>query len=116
MSHVFCLVHNSTCASAFHRFRLSFHDIYSFPIPSLLFTVCNLQVRMFSYFYWHACHIFLVPYVLRLQFRNHWRYIYCLLVRCLFVGLLVDGCVCLAQVYDLGPWVCCWPIHTFLLV
>jgi hypothetical protein len=114
-----CLVHNSTCASAFHRFGVSFHAIVSFSIPSLLFSVCSLQVRMFAYFYWHARHMFLVPSVLRLQFRNRWRYICCLLVRWLllvrwFIGSSVVGCVCLAQVYDLGPWGCSWACSFFL--
>jgi hypothetical protein len=117
-----CLVHNSTCASAFHRFRVSFHAIVSFSIPSLLFSVCSLQVRMFAYFYWHARHMFLVPSVLRLQFRNRWRYICCLLVRWLllvrwFVGSSVVGCVCLAQVYELwGPGAAVGPVRAFSLV
>jgi hypothetical protein len=102
-----CCTHNSTCASVVHRFRVSFDAIISFSIPSLLFSVCSLQVRMFSYFYWHARHMFLVPSVLRLQFGNRWRYICCLLVRWLllvhwFVGSSVVACCCLAQVYEFG--------------
>jgi hypothetical protein len=44
-----CFTHDSTCASAFHRFRVSFDAIVSFYIPCLLFSVCSLQVRMFAY-------------------------------------------------------------------
>jgi hypothetical protein len=67
-----------------------------------LFIVCSLQVRMFDYFYWHARHMFLVPYVLGLQFGNHWRYIWCLLVQWLllvrwFVGSSIAACCCLDQ-------------------
>jgi hypothetical protein len=68
---------------------------------------------MFSYFYWHARHMFPVPSVLWLQFLNRWRYICCLLVQWLllvrwFVGSSVVGCVFLAQAYGLGPWGCSW--------
>jgi hypothetical protein len=63
--------------------------------------------------------MFLVPSVLWIQFRNHWRYICCLLVPWLllvhwFVGSSVVGCVCLAQVYDLGPWGYSWSCLCFL--
>jgi hypothetical protein len=44
-----CFARDSTCASAFHRFRVSFDAIVSFCIPCLLFSVCSLQVRMFAY-------------------------------------------------------------------
>jgi hypothetical protein len=40
---------DSTCTSAFHRFKASFDAIVSICIPCLLFNVCSLQLRMFSY-------------------------------------------------------------------
>jgi hypothetical protein len=112
------------CRSSF-RSKFRCHNfIY---ICSLLFIVCSLQVRMFDYFYWHARHMFRVPFVLGLQFGNHWRYMCCLLVQWLllvrwFVGLLLVTCCCLAQVckfevlglqlgmFMLAPWfvVCCF--------
>jgi hypothetical protein len=103
-----CCTHNLTCVSVIHRFRVSFNALISFSIRSLLFSVCNLQVRIFAYFYSHARHMFLVPSVLWLHFGNRWRYICCLLVRWLllvhwFVSLLVDCCCCLAQGYEFGP-------------
>jgi hypothetical protein len=77
----YCFVLDSTCASAFRHFRVSFHAIVSFSIPCLLFSVCSLQVRMFAYLQWHGCRMFPVPSVLRLQFCNRWRYICYLLAR-----------------------------------
>jgi hypothetical protein len=51
--------------------------------------------------------MFLVPFVLRLQFGNRWRYICCLLVQwlllvCWFIGSSVVGCCCLVEVYKFG--------------
>ena len=51
--------------------------------------------------------MFSIPFVLRVQFGNRWRYICCLLVQwlilvCWFVGSLVVGCCYLAQVYEFG--------------
>jgi hypothetical protein len=61
-----CFVRDSTCASTFHRFGVSFDAIVSFCIPCLLFSVCSLQVRMFAYLQWHAPRMFPVPSVLGL--------------------------------------------------
>jgi hypothetical protein len=47
---------------------------------------------MFAYFFWHARHMFWVPFVLQLQFRNRWRYICCLLVRWLLLVRWFVGC------------------------
>jgi hypothetical protein len=83
-----CFVHESTCGSAFQHFRVSFDAIVSFS----LFSVCNLQVRMFSYFLWHGPRMFLVPSLLGLQFHNRWRYICCLLGRWFLLFLWFVGC------------------------
>jgi hypothetical protein len=88
-------------SSLWSKFRC--HNFIS--IHSFLFTICNLQVRMFDYFYWHARHMFWVPFVLWMQFGNHWRHICCFLVQWFFlvrwfISSSVVACCCLVQVCE----------------
>jgi hypothetical protein len=55
-----CFARNSTCASAFHHFRVSLDAIVSFCIPCLLFSVCSLQVRMFVFLFCLGCSFVIV--------------------------------------------------------